>query len=341
MTRITFFIGNGFDINVGLDTRYRDFYKYYTKENPEDKLAQAIKSDYEYWSDLEEGLGKYTANVTPEEEDSFWESEDRLEQTLADYLELQMERINIDSAEKKSKIANTMQKSLNSFYSELPKEQRQSIDNIIANIRENITYSFVSFNYTNALDTCVQMAKEIIPKSIGTHNAGSISFNHTIGEILHIHGTTTEEMIVGVNDDSQIANENFRNNPLYCQWLIKSATNQRFSQNKIRELQNMIDRSSIICIFGMSIGKTDKMWWESICKWLKGSSNRRLLVFVKRNTDLVKRVTKRVLFLSQNEVLDKIKMFSGLKEEEWNIVMSQIYIKFDASIFNINLVEGK
>ena len=28
MRRITFFIGNGFDINVGLDTRYSDFYKY-------------------------------------------------------------------------------------------------------------------------------------------------------------------------------------------------------------------------------------------------------------------------------------------------------------------------
>ncbi len=279
MTRITFFIGNGFDINVGLDTRYKDFYKYYIKENPEDKLAQDINADYEYWSDLEEGLGKYTAKITPEEEDEFWENEDRLEQALADYLELQMQRINIDSAEKKSEIANTMQKSLNSFYVELPKEQRQSIDNIITNIKDNIIYSFVSFNYTNALDTCVQIAKEIIPKNFGAHNVGSVSYNNAIGEILHIHGTTTEEMIVGVNDDSQIANENFRNNPLYCQWLIKSATNQRFSQNKIRELQNMIDSSSVICIFGMSIGKTDKMWWESIGKWLKGSSNRRLLVW--------------------------------------------------------------
>ena len=36
MARITFFIGNGFDINVGLDTRYKDFYKYYIAENPEE-----------------------------------------------------------------------------------------------------------------------------------------------------------------------------------------------------------------------------------------------------------------------------------------------------------------
>lgn len=175
MARITFFIGNGFDINVGLDTRYKDFYQYYIAANPEDKLAQAINADYEYWSDLEEGLGKYTAKVTPEEEDAFWESEDRLEQALADYLELQMKRINVGSAEKKNEIAKIMQKSLNAFYAELPKEQRQNVDNIIANIKDSITYSFVSFNYTNALDTCVQIAKEIIPNGFGTHYANSNS----------------------------------------------------------------------------------------------------------------------------------------------------------------------
>lgn len=200
MARITFFIGNGFDINVGLDTRYKDFYKYYIGENPEDKLAQAIKGDYDYWSDLEEGLGKYTANITAEEEDAFWESEDRLEQALAEYLETQMERIKLDTVDKKNQIAKIMQKSLNQFYMELPKEQRQSIANIIASIKGSIVYSFISFNYTNALDICVKATKEILPNGIGTHQAGTISHNHSVGEILHIHGTTTEEMIVGVND---------------------------------------------------------------------------------------------------------------------------------------------
>ena len=28
---ITFLIGNGFDIGLGLKTRYKDFYKYYCK----------------------------------------------------------------------------------------------------------------------------------------------------------------------------------------------------------------------------------------------------------------------------------------------------------------------
>lgn len=34
--KITFLIGNGFDLNVGLDTRYQDFYDDYIKEDNQD-----------------------------------------------------------------------------------------------------------------------------------------------------------------------------------------------------------------------------------------------------------------------------------------------------------------
>lgn len=40
MKNITFLIGNGFDINVGLDTRYSDFYKYHTDCYPDDKMPK-------------------------------------------------------------------------------------------------------------------------------------------------------------------------------------------------------------------------------------------------------------------------------------------------------------
>ena len=157
--------------------------------------------------------------------------------------------------------------------------------------------------------------------------------------MLHIHGTTEEEMIVGLNDEGQIANERFRQNPRYRQWLIKSATNGRFGQNKTKELQDIVNNSSIICIFGMSLGKTDKMWWESICKWLSAGPNRRLVIYVKKNMKDVKRVTKRLLFMSQDEVLDKMKSYSGLDDVAWDKLAKQIYVKFDAKIFDFKLVE--
>lgn len=42
MTRITFLIGNGFDLNVGLNTKYEHFYKYYIEKCPNDMLDKAI-----------------------------------------------------------------------------------------------------------------------------------------------------------------------------------------------------------------------------------------------------------------------------------------------------------
>lgn len=40
---ITFLIGNGFDLNLKLNTQYSDFYKYYIKNDPKDLLSKSIK----------------------------------------------------------------------------------------------------------------------------------------------------------------------------------------------------------------------------------------------------------------------------------------------------------
>lgn len=87
MPGITFFIGNGFDLNMGLETRYDQFCEYYIQQSPEDFLAQSMKRDTELWSDVEIALGKITEQVPDGEEDRFGESKDLLEIDLGDYLE--------------------------------------------------------------------------------------------------------------------------------------------------------------------------------------------------------------------------------------------------------------
>lgn len=67
---VTYIIGNGFDLNLGLKTRYQDFYDYYmTKTSPNSQvelLKDTIKQDgYELWSDLEIGLGRISASMKP------------------------------------------------------------------------------------------------------------------------------------------------------------------------------------------------------------------------------------------------------------------------------------
>ena len=337
MKRITFFIGNGFDINVGLDTRYSDFYKYYLSNYPDDMLAKSIDKNYDLWSDLESGLGEYTAKVDDRMEVAFWESEEKLENALADYLQSQMERIQI-SGEIEKPTATKMQQSLLRFQKELTIEQQRFMESLIYTLHDSITYSFICFNYTNALDRCVEITKKLIPKEFGNHKADNTAiYAHSLGDVIHIHGTIQEELILGVNDTKQIANQKFRENPLYRQFLVKEEANKRFGNDKIQTVRNYIDSSVAICIFGMSLGATDKMWWNYICKWLQGSDKRRLIIFSKPDQDMP-RLTKHRLFISENIVLENLRVNSGINEAEWNKIMGRIFIKFDSGLFDFKIV---
>lgn len=168
MSRITFLIGNGFDINAGLDTRYSDFYQYYFDQYPEDMLAKTIRADYDFWSDLEIGLGKYAKEITESNEELFLDSKDLIENALADYLEEQVSQIQIADGNADN-IVKEMQNSILHFYEGFPNVQYEDIKNVIATIDESVVYSFISFNYTDTLDRCIQMAKERLPVTIGKH----------------------------------------------------------------------------------------------------------------------------------------------------------------------------
>ncbi|MEB2787271.1 AbiH family protein [Algoriphagus persicinus] len=67
MMNILFLIGNGFDLNLGMNTRYADFYEYYNKyiKSSSPKvltLKNEISENLQNWSDLELALGQYSSN---------------------------------------------------------------------------------------------------------------------------------------------------------------------------------------------------------------------------------------------------------------------------------------
>lgn len=203
MKRITFFIGNGFDINIGLKTKYKDFYQYYWLKmaNKKSKLANDINGNYEKWADLELGLGQYTEKINVGEIDTFLDEEDNLEQTLAAYLEGECKKVNIDNPQKKQTIAKQMQVYLQNFLKDINNEQKRYINRYLSKTKEGILYSFINFNYTDTLDKCLNATEEIFSSEIGSHRADNgLYYSHKIGTHIHIHGTTSEEMVVGVND---------------------------------------------------------------------------------------------------------------------------------------------
>ena len=61
---VTFIIGNGFDIGLGMKTRYGDVYDEYVKTPSATEVIKAFKKDlsqrtpYDKWSDFEMGMAE-------------------------------------------------------------------------------------------------------------------------------------------------------------------------------------------------------------------------------------------------------------------------------------------
>lgn len=324
-----------------MDTRNKDFYDYFVLKNPDDLLAKNIGKNDLFWSDLELGLGKYTANVKEGEEEVFWDSEELLEQELANYLEMQEGRVNLKDGARVAEMAEEMQRSVTEFYQELPKILQQKIDRAVYNITESVNYSFITFNYTNVFDRCIYLTKKSTLLGFGRHQCyNGISYPDFIDDVLHIHGTTREEMVLGVNDASQVMNVKFIKNNLYRQCLIKEEANRRFNPGKVDEAYRIIDESIIICVFGMSIGNTDKMWWEYICKWLSENEKRLLVIYATTGkSEKGYSNSKRALFTKADDINLRLKNNAEVSEETWEKVKDQIFVKCNAKMFRLNIID--
>ena len=79
---ITFMMGNGFDVGQKLKTSYKDLYPYFVINAKLDNIIRKeIEKDKEFenWSDLEVALGKFTGNISVEDEQRF--INDKIEKT--------------------------------------------------------------------------------------------------------------------------------------------------------------------------------------------------------------------------------------------------------------------
>ena len=70
---VTILVGNGFDLNLNLKTKYTDFLNYYCGDSGADHVTiqsfkQDILQDYKTWSDAELAFGRYTEKFLNDDE---------------------------------------------------------------------------------------------------------------------------------------------------------------------------------------------------------------------------------------------------------------------------------
>ena len=94
--KITFFIGNGFDLKMGLKSRYKDFYNYLLSQNYENIIVDKIKDNPDEWADFELACGKELRNITIDNMEEFIGAFGNFKIEFSKYLSEQEKDINYD-----------------------------------------------------------------------------------------------------------------------------------------------------------------------------------------------------------------------------------------------------
>ena len=196
---ITFLIGNGFDMNLGMKTRYTDMYDSYINSKSSNEVIAQFKKDlkkdehkhYENWSDFEMGMAFYARNFSNESD--FVACIRDFKTHMVKWLK--NEEVGFaKTILPNNKIGNEMVKSIESFYVGSTPNVKYTIEDII--FQENhCDCNFITFNYTFALDA-------IIARTSKLFNANKMTY--AIHEPIHIHGDLENDVVLGVDNKDQI-----------------------------------------------------------------------------------------------------------------------------------------
>ena len=283
---VTILVGNGFDLNLNLKTKYTDFINDYCKNADSDndvikEFKSDIARDCKTWANAELAFGQYTANFSDDENgaENFCDCHDDFCVKLAAYLQKQETRLNWDYSSRD--IAQTFGScvSFTNLISGLLETERAEICESCSHYDGGIIYNFINFNYTKSLDDFVGKTAET-PNAFGVRSLIRGRVGNSFGKLYHVHGTTERDMILGVNDESQIFNlEIFQNyDAEYKNDLIKQRTNEMNGANMDSKCEKMLQESHLVYIYGMSLGETDALWWGRIVDLLVNHENVQVII---------------------------------------------------------------
>lgn len=248
-------LGNGFDLNLGMPTSYRHFLKYFMASTAYDysenivKLKSLINNDYDKWSDLEVALGEASSQF--DDADDYIEAVEAVIQALSTYLSEVDKRFE-PTPDMVRKYFDDIE-NFDSYFD--PKQQHSWNKYLEAGYCDTNKweYDIMTFNYTSSVEKILRMAVEDL--------GGNVS---AIKNIEHIHMTLEDGLLMGVNDESQIANRYFQSSYPVKSTIIKPFVNREFDDGIDTKCRKMIGDADVILLFGVSLGKTDACWWQYI-----------------------------------------------------------------------------
>ena len=355
MAIITFIIGNGFDLRIGLNTRYTDFYKEYiaNKSNDNDLIQHFKKTilqdeelEWSNWSDFEIGMGRQSEFFKGNASD-FLTCFDDFVTNFNEYLKNVCASINWSFVN--SAIIKEFVDSLICFREYINSSDRNSLAQSVKCAQGGGgEINFLQLNYTDVFDELIQKSSDQFitcfknPRKVRSYGIT------TIGKNLHIHGSIDQYPVIGVYDAEQIYDEAIRNDISVSKVFIKSNFLNTIQARNVNEkipsnlAEDVIRRSTIICIYGSSIGSTDKNWWKIIGDWLKKATSQ-LIIFDRCGDDddgiSPKQILKREENIEnkKNQILEQFYRLAEWQQEDITGNEKKIIVELDSQMFNFKL----
>lgn len=341
--QVTFLMGNGFDLNAGLKTRFSDFFKVYCKNKDQDsdtikRFKNEIGNNVEKWSDFERQMGKYTANVWPDgvltHEEYFTCMED-FRNNLVQYLERQERDVFVSA--RSYEVMQKCREMLQDPFKCLRDGQRTRLQRYVKQQPHplNVEYDFIVFNYTSICDSYMS---GIQIKGVDNYcSVPNLKAGISVNRFVHVHGKLGEEILLGVDNDLQIENKELRKDEKFAFYYIKPTINSKLQTGYDEAAKQLIESSNIIIIYGMSIGETDKTWWKLIAdRLLAGEKGQECFLVVYLNDGTLHRSSAGDAIKSQIEIRNKflkvLESKSDIDEKDREYVSEHIFCALNTDI---------
>lgn len=330
MTNITFILGNGFDLNLGMKTQYADVYDgYIATPSSNDNIAafkNSLKTDkmcqYKLWSDFEIGMGRFAQSF--EAETAFIECVRDFKAYMVQYLRNEQEKFARQWEEDTSFLhsyAKLFGDSVMGYSNNLMPNAKRAVENIAGSLP--MYYNFITFNYTSILDYFIQYYNK---------NMYDSSHMHNVSAPIHLHGHLNGDVVIGVDNEQQISN-NFELTLRGRRAFIKPKINHDYDQGRVNEARKAILESNIICVYGLSFGQSDLTWTTALTKWLQ-EDNTHHLIYNYHDPTQYPQYHNDLLLEVEDSRKEEILRKAQLNDSQIQAVFDQVHIPVGANIFD-------
>lgn len=322
--KITFIIGNGFDLGLGMKTKYTDVYDGYIKSpSSSDVIARFKKeleskaaNNYEKWSDFEMGMAYYAQTL---------KTEDDLVECIRDFKGYMVDHLRCENQEiiglirdddYASRLIKELDRSIERFYEGLTQNVINQFKAMIEDA--NIIRNYITFNYTMSLEAFLSIKAKYQRVVEATP--------------IHIHGKLDEDVVLGIDNTEQLSDIAFSLTRKGRRAFIKTIFNEQYDKARVNAAKKIISESDIICIYGFSLGESDKTWIELLSNWLLEDTNHHLVVY--------QYDTKEYRRYNYDEIMDiedekKVALLTKLRVNN-DAILNQIHIPIGCDIFNFS-----